>query len=60
MGFLIIYTVKYVVFSKGALFLIYDVFICYRGEGKSGEFANWLYNELDKLEYLEVFLHLGL
>ncbi len=35
--------------------MIYDVFICYRGEGKSGEFANWLYNELDKLEYLEVF-----
>lgn len=33
----------------------YDVFICYRGVGQSGEFAYRLYNELSKLDFLSVF-----
>lgn len=32
-----------------------DVFICHRGEGPSGIFANWLYKELKDIDYLDIF-----
>lgn len=32
-----------------------DVFICHRGEGPSGIFANWLYKELMDIDYLDIF-----
>lgn len=35
--------------------MIYDVFICHRGEGQGGVFANWLYDELKVLDFLNIF-----
>ena len=33
----------------------YDAFICYRGDGTGGEFANRLYDELSSVDYLNTF-----